>query len=479
MRAAKAARVMRQFDALEKIIKKADDRGLTFDSADDQVLWSTWQHEIATVKAQVTRLREPDIAAMFDRVANEDVSLDTMTIEYPTYAGLSAIQYAACTGDVQMLERIVALGAALDYDYVPPNPRRVNRDTVAKPPGCTALLLAVVAAISGRRMLQFGEADWTWRPVYEGAVECAVQLVRLGSDVTVRFELPAGRDARSDVYRMFKLENLIGKTIRELAPLAGSELLVQTIEQFADKGTKIRLANCRCGSRLPWKQCHAAKDTDSYCREESDGSISWRFSPTAPCNCKNTNKIHFKCCWEEQAFREYFQDDKSCEISVQMTKKVSGAQREMLQMMQKNGVDMKKALSEFQHSDESEISKRKLDAIRGGGLPFIFEMSGYSHPKSRVCQYDPEVYAGTMEMMEPALMFDWIDVHWTIPKPELLKRVDEWNEALEKYCDSVGLAGSQREAVVELHRASPFAPCANVKCDRVETKAKQFDRCSR
>ena len=140
---------------------------------------------------------------------------------------------------------------------------------------------------------------------------------------------------------------------------------------------------------------------------------------------------------------------------------------------------MKKALSEFQHSDESEISTRKLDAIRGGGLPFIFEMSGYSHPKSRVCQYDPEVYAGTMEMMEPALMFDWIDVHWTIPKPELLKRVDEWNEALEKYCDSVGLAGSQREAVVELHRASPFAPCANVKCDRVETKAKQFDRCSR
>ena len=66
-----------------------------------------------------------------------------------------------------------------------------------------------------------------------------------------------------------------------------------------------------------------------------------------------------------------------------------------------------------------------------------------------------------------------------IPKPELLKRVDEWNDALEKYCDSVGLTGSDREAVIELHKASPFAPCANINCNKVETKVKQFDRCSR
>ena len=404
MRAAKAARVMRQFDSLERIISRADARGVRFDSADDRALWSTWKDEVSASRARVTRLREPDVAAMFDRVMNEDVSLDTMTIEDTTYMGLSAIQYAACRGDVQMLERTVAMGAALDYEHLPPNPRRVNRDTVAKPPGCTALLLAVIAAISGRRMLQFGEEEWTWRPMYESLVECAVQLVRLGSDIDVKLNLPAGRDARSDVYRMFRLDNLVGKTIRELAPLVGSELLVQTIEQFADTDTKIKLANCRCGSRLPWKQCHAAKDTDTYyCREES-GRLTWRFSPTAPCNCKNTNKIHFKCCWEEQAFREYFQDDKSCEITVSMKQRISGAQREMMQMMRNNGVDVKKVLSEF-HSPEA-MCKKKLDAIRNGGMAFVFEMSGYSHPKSKIYQYDPEVYAGTMEKMDPALMFD-------------------------------------------------------------------------
>mmetsp|Transcript_14463 Transcript_14463/g.32702 ORF Transcript_14463/g.32702 Transcript_14463/m.32702 type:complete len:248 (-) Transcript_14463:443-1186(-) len=135
MRAAKATRVMRQFDALEKIVKKADARGVQFDSADDRALWSTWKDEISAARAQVTRLREPDIAAMFDRAANEDLSLDTLTIEYETYMGLSAIQYAACTGDVQMLERAVALGAALDYEHLPPGARSLGGSTVIKPPG--------------------------------------------------------------------------------------------------------------------------------------------------------------------------------------------------------------------------------------------------------------------------------------------------------------------------------------------------------
>ncbi|EJK50531.1 hypothetical protein THAOC_30466 [Thalassiosira oceanica] len=140
MRAAKATRVMRQFDALEKIIRKADARGVQFDSADDRALWSTWKNEISAARrAQVTRLREPDIAAMFDRAANEDLSLDTLTIEYETYMGLSAIQYAACTGDVQMLERAVVLGAALDYEHLPPGARSPGGSTVAKPPGWMTL----------------------------------------------------------------------------------------------------------------------------------------------------------------------------------------------------------------------------------------------------------------------------------------------------------------------------------------------------
>mmetsp|Transcript_37986 Transcript_37986/g.68399 ORF Transcript_37986/g.68399 Transcript_37986/m.68399 type:complete len:152 (-) Transcript_37986:478-933(-) len=105
------------------------------------------------------------------------------------------------------------------------------------------------------------------------------------------------------------------------------------------------------------------------------------------------------------------------------------------------------------------------------------EMSQTVHPKSRIHTWDPNVCAGVMERLDNSIR--WNDIHWNIPKPELLKRVAKWNEALEKYCDDEGLASLEREEVIKLHTASPLAPCANLNCENMETKVKEFSRCSR
>jgi hypothetical protein len=50
-RAAKAARVMRQFDRLDEIMKKAESKGLVIDDAEKFHLWNRWNEECASYKA--------------------------------------------------------------------------------------------------------------------------------------------------------------------------------------------------------------------------------------------------------------------------------------------------------------------------------------------------------------------------------------------------------------------------------------------
>jgi hypothetical protein len=89
------------------------------------------------------------------------------------------------------------------------------------------------------------------------------------------------------------------------------------------------------------------------------------------------------------------------------------------------------------------------------------------------------VYAGVMDRMNTPSLFMWNDLHWQLDKVELLQRTKEWNEALEKYCNDMGLTGAEREAVSKKHTANPCAPCANIACSKRETEAKGFKACSR
>lgn len=136
-------------------------------------------------------------------------------------------------------------------------------------------------------------------------------LVRVGVNVDVWLRLSTGRDVDLEDCEMMKIVNWVGKTARELSE-SGSELLVQTMERFnCSVEEKIKLVHCRCGSRLPWGNCHSgtscagrhydpAKDNSG----RKEGTLNWRFSPCAPCPCKNGNKLDFKCCWDEN-LREY------------------------------------------------------------------------------------------------------------------------------------------------------------------------------
>ncbi len=75
--------------------------------------------------------------------------------------------------------------------------------------------------------------------------------------------------------------------------------------------------------------------------------------------------------------------------------------------------------------------RRKLmfDDLRRMGKSYLERISTSFHPKSKIGEWDPEVYAGVMEKIDN--FFLWNDIHWRLPKYELLLRVKEWNEALE------------------------------------------------
>jgi hypothetical protein len=272
---------------------------------------------------------------------NEDYSIDNSMFNCTSYSNTNALQCAACEGDVQLLERLVGMGAALDYSA--DNLSAVSSRSPKKPPGCTPLLLAVVHAFFSRLCIENEpNGEEMWRKTFEGTVECAIQLVRLGANVDVKLHLPVGRDANSETYQVMKAMKLDGKTVRELATDVGSELLVQTIESLSSKEDRIKLVNCRCGSRMPWKECHSGKktdryydETDRYYDERRDQDLNWKFSPLAPCPCKKSNKIYFKCCWEE-SFREYFQDDETTTLSVSATMPINDDNRNAVMNMYHN-----------------------------------------------------------------------------------------------------------------------------------------------
>jgi hypothetical protein len=80
---------------------------------------------------------------MKEKLRRDGSDLDHLICKHSTFDGLNALQYAAVTGDVQLLEKLVSLGAALDYpcdDYynAPTAPGKEP-----KLPGSTPLLCAV------------------------------------------------------------------------------------------------------------------------------------------------------------------------------------------------------------------------------------------------------------------------------------------------------------------------------------------------
>ncbi|OEU08634.1 hypothetical protein FRACYDRAFT_249528 [Fragilariopsis cylindrus CCMP1102] len=220
-------------------------------------------------------------------------------------------------GDILLLEKAVALGAALDYRTKKLS-EVVSSDTEAFTCDTTALLLAcsnlaffgISSQDQKRQMLQVQpELAGTLR----GNLECAIQLVKLGADCNEMYK-------EKNMY-MHSL-NLGNKNAYQLAKISKQSELIRTMDNFKSDEDKIRLVHCRCGSRLPWKECHGAAACGSiqvpyYYYEnnndsENTSSLRWRHSPLANCRCGYNDvdeyKQHFECCWSECTQHNYQND---------------------------------------------------------------------------------------------------------------------------------------------------------------------------
>ena len=372
----------------------------------------------------------------------------------------NTLHYAAEKGDILLLEKAVALGAALDYRTKKLS-EVVSSDTEAFTCDTTALLLAcsnlaffgISSQDQKRQMLQVQpELAGTLR----GNLECAIQLVKLGADCNEMYK-------EKNMY-MHSL-NLGNKNAYQLAKISKQSELISTMENFKSDEDKIRLVHCRCGSRLPWKECHGAAACGSiqvpyYYYEnnndsENTSSLRWRYSPLANCRCGYNDvdeyKQHFECCWSECTQHNY-QNDYNGEY-LGLVSKVSS-----------------KLLDEAKSFDYSEFRKMSMLSILGSTDPD--RISG-------MYDWDVNMYVDICEMRINDKTLYWNDLHWDITKNQLMHQTKEWNDALRRYCDCKNLTGIEREKMINMYTASPLARCANPTCKEVEVHVKSFDKCSR
>jgi hypothetical protein len=384
------------------------------------------------------------------------------------------------------MEEVVGLGAALDCPVS-------DRDApgaphLPAPPGSTALLLACAMLAMGRTNPNYRRRMTT--EVLDDldlTCECAIQLVHLGANCQVKLQIPAAQRRKAAAQRRkapvhpddrvaaFRTHNFGGKTAQELARISCRKELIHAIE-LMQKEESIDLTQCRCGSRLPLSQCHGAPvagQSDLYIKADN-GRLDWRYSPKATCPCRLTNMEHYKCCWFTSTL--FYKNDSQGFI-VKVVKALPGRRTtEVLRELQHTRIYeiMDNIFTNIsQVTTLEELRTAQIDLIRSEGLEVLDDFNGR---RCGVKDWDPMVYAGVVDRIDDC--FTWFDLHWRLPKAELLQRTKEWNEALAKYCDDMGLTGAEREAVVRKHTANPCAPCSNPPCNNWETEPKEFKKCS-
>jgi hypothetical protein len=301
LRLAIAAYKLRDF----KKLKTAANLGLALDPSDgEKELLKEYTERSKEQKA--TTLTSSSLQQMRKPGANCDFF--TISSDICPFTNLNILQYAVVAGDVTLTEEVVALGAALDFPVSDENRHVPNVPPLPAPTGSTALLLTCATlAIYGDKM----HRDPTLRrdppagllESLHRCCECAIRLVYLGANCQVKLQIPTQRRNApvnpSDPVTIFRNLNLGGKTVQELAIMSRQRELIRAIEVM-QKTENIHLTQCRCGSRLPWNQCHGVPvpgQSNLYVQPEDNGLLNWRYSPKATCPCKLTNKEHYKCCW--------------------------------------------------------------------------------------------------------------------------------------------------------------------------------------
>ena len=307
-----------------------------------------------------------------------------------------------------------------------------------------------------------------------------MQLVRLGANCDEQIQLPQPFGDENSEINLFRRYGLDGKSARDLGRMSGNQELIQLMDDFKSEANAIKLVHCRCGSRLPWRECHAAADPEPHyikISRTSSSRLQWRLSPYANCTCGLTDKSYYRCCWKDA--KAMYIDDEIGKLNAPTQLLHSNDQNQGMiesiryihSLSEEAMLRHQKEMKDFDFRDALlEMSEEARD-----------EAMDYVDPDkiSKVRAMDIKIYAGIMKQMDKEQFFQWNDLHWQMPKPELLKRTGEWNTALEQYYNSKGLAGMERKEVIKIHKASEFAPCANPECHEVEEKVKGFIKCKR
>jgi hypothetical protein len=364
---------------------------------------------------------------------SEGAGLDISPTTHELFSNLNLLQFATLTGDVRLLEDLVAYGLALDYPVLHFSSNDCHFPHAEPAPKCSTALVLCCASLLAMR--HGAIRDFVGPKLADNkkqderisrTVECAILLVKLGADFHRKFILDPPSEGCGPLLSWYRRTRLDGKTAQQMAQMAQHPELVKAMEELQSKEKRIALVYCRCGSRLPWKECHAGNSVgESAIYKEKGGRLVWRYSPFAPCLCRHTKKAYYKCCWKESSQPSYMDD-----------------------------YDGKKIFT---------FNPIMTDGIR-------------LDPRG-VAKMDPRIWVNTTERLEGE-RFRWSSLHWGLSKAKLLDRVKRLNIALEKYCDEEEMTGSYRESVFEKNCATPYALCGNASCTNIETKVKEFSKCS-
>jgi MYND finger len=470
LRLCRAFKMLRQWEKLEKEAEKGLEVCASYDGAAATpgsgaaaaAKLATWNDRFLSYRALAGRaLSVPSRLDNFFMM--EDVNPNGVLSPHEVFSNSNVVQRAALEGDVRLMEAMVAKGAAIDYHFLR-GPNFLEFPMVA-PTDATALVavcarLAAVALVRRVRPLPS-------QPAIDRSAECAMLLVHLGADATKTLDWTKAPD--TDTSRKYRALGLDRLSAYEMAQRAGPryqalvELMKRHIECSADE--RARMVHCRCGSRLPWKECHSTGVGRPPHHVEDAltlGGLYYRVSPLARCPCNNTELTHYECCWKDTTSPAYLADSSGLHV------------REVPLNVQPR-VDEKRRMVTI-HWHQAGIREDQMSFLKTSPGK-LHEMFGEDGPPSQIATWDPAVYLGCMEKLDKA--FVWRDLHWRLDKSELLRRTREWNEALEAYCDDAGLVGGDRERVVAQHTANPCAPCGRVGCQAFESEPKEFRRCLR
>ncbi|GKY92057.1 hypothetical protein MPSEU_000177200 [Mayamaea pseudoterrestris] len=487
LKVAETAAIMRQW----KICKNSAERGLKSCSKNKEKTNNKKKKKLTELKAMANKelaiestVDSPSFAQ--DLLPNirkhmTNVSFVKSCAPQAQFTNLTLLQSAACIGDVRLVESMVALGAAVDIPVKSDSPH-THEPHFPAPNGSTALVLGV-ARLSMHKIMEASELAHVVQSspkTTEELLQCAVILVMLGADFNKRLEFsPVSLSMKmsilvtsmSSFLAQYDAFGLRGKSVKEMAVEIGDELLLEAIRSMEE--SPMENAWCRCGSRLPWKECHAAPSVAGQHKHFHDnaGEILYRYSPLAPCPCTLSNITQFDCCgW--LAHSPTYLDDVTGAMCVPYTLSLETEAGRL-------AVCGVMADQYMRRSEESFVEHKAgiVETLRRMQPSTLADLARQFHPKCPIGSWDTKVYAGIVERQED--LFLWNGIFWNADKLELEQRAKEWNEALDAYCDDMGLSGEERDQIVRKHTAIPCAPCGNLACDNWEVTVKEFNRCAK